>query len=360
MRARIPGLEELTDRDISRWRDLATCAVEPNVFFEPDFVLAARDGLGGRGVGLLVIEEEDRWIACLPVQRAASWRRLPVSTLGTWRHRYSFLGTPLVATDRVEPALRRLVDQGRRAGTGIVVLERVGADGIVWSTLEDDLGDRRSGGVCFERTERAALVRRPEPTYLAEMRPHRRRELNRQARGLERELNGPLMLRERAEEPGAYDDFLRLEAAGWKGRDRTALACDPAHASFFRAICSAYARVGRLQLLDLSIDGRTVAMKCNLVAGDIIFCFKIAYDERFAAYSPGLQLEVRTVDTFHARTEAAAMDSCADPHNDMINRLWPDRRSTATMLFPAEGILGWLPAQCARAAVAVHSRVRGV
>jgi len=358
MRARISELTELTDRDIALWRDLAARAVEPNVFFEPSFVLAARGGLGARGVGLLIVEDGDSWSACLPVYRAAHWRKLPVPVLATWRHKYAFLGTPLIEADGAEAALRLLVEHGRREATGLLALDWVGADGPVWSTLEDLLGRRGAEGVRFERMERAALVRRPEPTYLDEMRPHRRRELNRQARGLERELSGPLMLRERAEEPGAYDDFLRLEASGWKGRNGTALACDPGHASFFRTLCGGYARIGRLQLLDLSVDGRTVAMKCNLVAGGVVFCFKIAYDERYAAYSPGLQLERWTVDTFHARTEADAMDSCADPHNDMINRLWPDRRSIATLLLPAEGVFGWLSGHSAQAAATVHSRAR--
>ena len=158
-------------------------------------------------------------------------------------------------------------------------------------------------------------------------------------------------------EPGAYEDFMRLEAEGWKGRDGTALASNPGHASFFRTVCGSYARSGRLQLLDLSAAGSTVAMKCNLLAGDVVFCFKIAYDERYATYSPGLQLERRTIDTFHARTSAIAMDSSQTRHNDMINRLWPDRRSLATMLLPSEGALGWVSARSARAAVAVHRRV---
>jgi hypothetical protein len=32
-------LADLTARDVAAWRDLAARAVEPNPFFEPDFVL---------------------------------------------------------------------------------------------------------------------------------------------------------------------------------------------------------------------------------------------------------------------------------------------------------------------------------
>ena len=35
-------------------------------------------------------------------------------------------------------------------------------------------------------------------------------------------------------------------------------------------------------------------MKCNVLSGDAVFCFKIAHDETFARFSPGVQLELRT------------------------------------------------------------------
>ena len=46
---------------------------------------------------------------------------------------------------------------------------------------------------------------------------------------------------------------------------------------------------GRLQLLALTAGERTAALKCNLLAGDEVFCFKIAYDEAYARFSPGVQ-----------------------------------------------------------------------
>jgi CelD/BcsL family acetyltransferase involved in cellulose biosynthesis len=356
MPARILGLRQLTAADLGRWRALAAVAVEPNVFFEPEFVLAAQAGLETTGLGILVARDGERWIGCMPVRRTAHWRRLPLAALASWQHPYSFLSTPLIAADAVAPAVGSLIDQGRCAGTGLVVFERVGADGPVWATLDGALRERGAAAFGFQRMERASLVRRPEATYLDGMRPHRRRELNRLGRGLERELDGSLVVRDRAQDPDAYEDFLRLEASGWKGRDGTALACRGGHAAFFRAICAAYAREGRLQLLELSVGDRVVAMKCNLIAGGVVFCFKISYDETYAAYSPGLQLERQTIEVFHTQTEALSMDSCADPENDMINRLWPDRRSISTMVSSATGPFGRPSLELARVATKVHSR----
>ena len=74
-------------------------------------------------------------------------------------------------------------------------------------------------------------------------------------------------------------------------------------------------------------------MKCNLISGDAVFCFKSAYDERYASSSPGFQLEVRDMECFAAEGRSWA-DSCTDPHNSMINRLWPGRRTLANVLVP--------------------------
>jgi CelD/BcsL family acetyltransferase involved in cellulose biosynthesis len=105
-------------------------------------------------------------------------------------------------------------------------------------------------------------------------------------------------------------------------------------------MCREFADAGRLQLLELRGGGETLAMKCNLLAGDTIFCFKIAYEEKWASLSPGIQLELDMLKLFHEESEARFIDSCADANNSMINRLWPDRRSLVTQVLPGHGASG--------------------
>ena len=119
------------------------------------------------------------------------------------------------------------------------------------------------------------------------------------------------------------------------------LASDELHARFFLELCRDFAAQGRLQLLELRAGGRTLAMKCNIRAGDGLFYFKIAYDEEFARFSPGVQLEVEAVRLFHDDTDAQWIDSCADANNAMINRLWPDRRIVLTLVL-VKGARGML------------------
>ncbi len=213
----------------------------------------------------------------------------------------------------------------------------------------------------FEQFDRAALVRRAEPTYLEQtLAGHRRRELQRLGRGLEREAGGPVEVRDRSADATAVEDFIRLEESGWKGRERTALASNQSHAQFFRDLCSSFREAGRLQLYELSAGGRTVAFKCNLLAGSVVFCFKIAFNEEYARFSPGVQLEVAMAGLFHERTELTSMDSCAEPGNQMINRLWPDRRTITSVLVTADRPLGRAANYGVSTAAAVRRRVRSV
>jgi hypothetical protein len=143
---------------------------------------------------------------------------------------------------------------------------------------------------------------------------------------LSEELDASLEARDEAGSDTAISDFLALEAAGWKRDHGTAMASVEGHGEMFTRICHAFDELGRLQLLTLRAGEHILAAKCNIVAADGVFCFKIAFDENWSKFSPGVQLEAANVDFFHANPELAWMDSCAEPTNQMINRLWPDRR----------------------------------
>jgi CelD/BcsL family acetyltransferase involved in cellulose biosynthesis len=350
-------LNEVSPSDIERWRALAANAVDPNPFFEPDFVLAAARHLDEPGTSLLVVEGREGWLACLPVQRSRMYRLVPV--LRTWNHIYCFLGTPLIDAGAVPEAAHALLEGAVRQAPGSrVALELVTEDGPAGEAIRRAATNLRLTTLLGARTERAFLERRPAGDYLAHMRSHRRRELNRLGRRMAKELDGGLSVTDEAGSEAAVDRFLELERAGWKGRSDSALASAPAHEAFFRSVCTDFFAAGRLQLLSLSVDERSVAMKCNLIAGDGAFCFKIAYDEQLGAFSPGVQLERENVQVFHEQRSEGWQDSCADPENEMINRLWPDRRKLSTTLLAPRGVRSSLSQRALRAAKAIRTRDR--
>ncbi len=335
-----------SEQDLARWRELAARAIEPNPFFEPEYILPLARGLGQQAeVQLLVVLNADGWQACIPVHRASRWHRIPLRSLSTWRGHvlYGLLGTPLISPDDPSAALSTLLDGMRRTDprARFAGLDWIADDRALSEPLADALGSLSPAPLTFERYERAALHRRPEPTYVEEtLGSKRRRELRRQRRKLGEALDEEPRMLDSAGEDASYERFIALEGAGRLGERGTVVGADPGHVAFFKEMCRGFAELGRLQVLELQGADRVVAAKCNLLAGDTIFFFKIAYDEAWSSYSPGILLELDMLKFFHDESEANFMDSCADPNNAMINRLWPDRRPIATHALPADGLSG--------------------
>jgi len=347
------ALGSLSDLDLDRWRDLADHALEPNPFFEPELLLAARRHLGEREATLLVVEDLHAWRACLPVSRQ---RINGMAVTASWLHLYSFLGTPLLCGDAPDAAARMLLANGCEGNP--LSLRRLGADGPAAAALRLAAADLGLTTIFESRSDRALLRRRSDGSYLDAMRGHRRRELNRMGRALARELGAELEVVDETATPGAVEAFLELERSGWKGQRQTALASDDDHADFFTSICAALSEQGRLELLCLRAGDRRVAMKCNIYAGEGGFCFKIAYDEQLARFSPGVQLERENVRVFAENRHERWQDSCADQENTMINRLWPDRRPLTTVVLARPGPRATAFRHLVRAARTVRAKRR--
>ena len=84
-----------------------------------------------------------------------------------------------------------------------------------------------------------------------------------------------------------FQEFLRLEGAGWKGRAGGAISCAPAIVDFYRAALTRAASHGHLRMCALSLNGRRIAMEVALVADNRCYSPKIAYDESFSKFGPG-------------------------------------------------------------------------
>ena len=70
------------------------------------------------------------------------------------------------------------------------------------------------------------------------------------------------------------EEFMAMEAAGWKGKAGTAFAAVPGHAAFFREVCRAFARRDRLELWAMRCGDQTLAMTTMITRGRFRFAFR--------------------------------------------------------------------------------------
>ena len=320
------------------WRDLAAHASEPNPFAEIWFMRPAiKHLLTLSDVHMLTVWEGARLIGMMAVAPERSYGRQPISHLENWMHYHCFLGTPLMRLGSEAAFWQGALSALDDAPWAKNFLHLVGLDptGPVFAALQST----RQADI-VHRSERAMLATRLDRrAYLeANVRPKKRKELRRLRARLD-ELG--VVRFDRTGDGDGIDhwsaDYLALEASGWKGRERTALADDPATHAFFIEMLRGAADAGRLDMLRLAIDGRPIAMLINFVTPPGCFAFKIAFDEAFAKYSPGVLLKIQNLELLD-RADIAWTDSCAVEDHPMINSLWAERRTIVRVTIPLAGM----------------------
>ena len=330
-------------QDIS---DLAADATELNVFYEPAVLFPSLRHFGSDKHFLFVLvyrsdsDARDELCGFVPLEIRNRYRGLPIRAARLWDYLHLHTCSPLLRRGCEQQALEsflRWFDERRELS--LLDLSYVGAAGMFGKTLRECLRARAyAETVSYER----AFLRRKHSAdeYLAgTLRGVKRKELRRQLRRLGE--RGNLEFRDTGADTleQDIDEFLLLEKMGWKGREGTALACSEARSAFFREMArNAFAK-GQLMLLTMRLNGEAIAAKCNLLTGSGGYTFKIAFDESYADYSPGTQLEIECIRRIHHESRTEWLDSCAAPGHFMAERLWAERKAVQTVVI-ANGAFG--------------------
>lgn len=330
---RVYSSADLPEALLAEWQDLAKTASEPNAFAEPWFVRAGLDNLPGIGADprILAISDDLGLVGVIPLCVASRYGRLSVDHVENWRHHHDFLGIPLIRAGQEAmfwSALIRYLDAADWAPAFLHITGLV-EGGAVHRGLVGAAWEMRRQCHCVHRSQRAFLDSPlgAEAYYEGAVRKKKRKELGRLAKRLgdlgkirfERLAGGPDVAR-------WTDDYLRLEASGWKGEGGTALASAVETEAFFRSVIAAAAEAKRLQMIRMTLDGAPIAMLVNFLSAPGSFSFKIAYDQAYARYSPGVLLEIENLKILDD-PDIAWMDSCAVENHPMIDSLWRERRA---------------------------------
>lgn len=328
---------------VEAWRALAGRAVDPNVFYEPAFALAAAP-VFGRDVGAVLVwsGEAPRRLTGLFPARVATWRRgfLRPVTLG-WTHPFAPLGIPLVDRDQVGRTIAAWLDfiASHKALPKRVLLPFVPAESRFATALAAALAERDLPSALFAAHRRALLAPAGDRAgYLSRaLSGKKRKELSRQRRRLaEAGEVATVIVSDPEKVAAALEVFLAIEQSGWKGRGGTAAAQDPAIRRFMQQAVRGLAETGQAQVAELCAGVRPLAAGIFLRSGATGWFWKIAYDEEAARASPGVQLALDLTQAALGDASLAAVDSCATADHPMIDHLWRERLLVADLLFAAD------------------------
>jgi CelD/BcsL family acetyltransferase involved in cellulose biosynthesis len=332
-------LVPITAIEPAQWQALSDRAIEPNGYYLPGWELAVSAAARGRtdAQALRAFDNASaRLIGLMPV--VPLWRawRIPLPALAS-AHPYGTLCSPLLDRDMAADAAMGLLHQARLTGAHALILRDVALDGAAMISLTEAL--RRDGleprvlnshvRACLDATCDGDVLLRDA------LGSKKLKELRRQRHRLGG--HGPVAF-EIAHTPAeigpALDTFLQLEASGWKGRRGTALAQEAGDTAFIRRAVSSLADAGQCEIVTLRAGTTPVAAGIVLRHQDRAFFFKLGVDERFARYSPGVQLALELTRHLCADPAIASADSTAGADHPMINPIWRGRFTIGDVLIP--------------------------
>lgn len=338
--------------DAEAFADLCRRAEAPNLHMAPAAVAAALSfGISANDVVILAAQEEgdDRLLGLWALRRTRNLSSgfAPV------------LAAPLVSLYEVSsaPVLDRERAHDAAAALTLAILEApdlprvlklplLPMQGSVFAAIETALATTGSTIATFERWQRPMLI--PEPGDDAER--YLRRSLGQgykkrmqQHRQLEKAGTLAYQRQRGPDAISALEEFLTLEAAGWKGRSGTALTSLPGDSAYIRKIVENFAATDGIRIDLLRLDDQLIAGGLLLdLAGQAHF-LKIAYDEGKARLSPGRALAIEMLRADFAAGSPFRLDSGAGDRVDPSAYPWGERQEMANAIITLSGGSAALP-----------------
>ena len=340
--AHAPGsgaaLTPLAGVSAAQWRALSMRAAEPNGYYLPEWELAVNASARGRvdTDALGAWRDASSLIGLVPV--ISMWRayKIPLPALVS-ADPYGTLCTPLLDRDMAEEAVTGILQQARRAGAHALIFRATSLDGVAMKAFTDVLHRGGMQPVVLQSHVRACLDATGDADEMLReaLGAKKLKELRRQRNRLAE--HGAVhfdVARTPAEMTIAVETFLMLEASGWKGQRGTALSQHEGDAAFVRRATSALAETGQCEIVTLRAGETPVAAAIVLRHQDRAFYFKLGVDERFAKFSPGVQLTLELTRYLCADPAIRLVDSTAAPDHPMINPIWRGRLAIGDVLIP--------------------------
>jgi hypothetical protein len=347
------------------WRALSEDALVANPYFGYDALVSAHRHLRPDvDPAVILVWDGPDVVGVLPFVEQQHWRRIPVrlkTTAAPLGATVCDLHVPLLAPGRGSSVYTAILTEASSAARGVVlefpmhadVVEASGAlaeaaaaaDAVVERWWSGERGAVKGTGG-YHAFEGSMVV---DETALRGFSTARRKSLRRALHRLSG--LGAVEVGDRTNDAGALDDFIRLEAEGWKGdpaRGGQGVRTVPGGVEWLCELTRGARARGALAIIEMTIGGEIAWMGIEVRAGSRWFAVRDLYRERFpSAGSLGRAAELE----WFRRSGDPPFDSCINP------RLHPHAATAYPDGFPvATYVVGMGPA--GRAAVRVARSAR--
>jgi CelD/BcsL family acetyltransferase involved in cellulose biosynthesis len=333
---------EVVDHWADEWRNLCNAFADDQPFYRPEWIVAHiraftpkakivlfRVSVEGRLCLVLPLLEERALFCGLPVKRL----RAPVNGHSC---RFDGVRRSGPAGDLAVQALWEHLKS--LPGWDLLEFGGVPADGTVSAlALAAELDGFLTGQVPMSPNPYVPIP--SDSSSLGKLPLNGR--LRTQLRSIRRSLGGGRRLELRRTSNAdrvVLQQFYRLEAAGWKGVERTAIACSAQSLQFYDRIAQSAEKFGWLCLYLLELDGQPVAGHFGLSYKGRYFSPKVAYDENCKQWAPGHLMVEEILRDCAAR---GVQEYDITGQNDLWKRKWTDHtRGQCVQFIFSKGVSG--------------------
>ena len=302
-----------------------------NVFMHPAALKAAQ-AAGFADITMLLAWEHgaqpERLVGVWALQRLHITPLWP-SFLAAPPYSYAFLSNPVVDPDFTNEVIAAFFDAIEREHSlpKVIRLRYLDGSADTYPAITSALAARGAQALTLSERERPYVTRDFGLKKSGSTRKKLRQDWNRlSALGAVDIVND----RAPAAVQNAFETYLAMEAASWKGSRGTALLCDEEDATFTRRLIADLAAGGNASVALLKVDGRAIAAQVLLYCGTMAYTWKTAFDAEFAKFSPGALLVDKMTEQLFAEG-VEAIESCS-PEGGFMNQIWDGRRMSVDML----------------------------
>ncbi len=316
--------------------------MEPNIFFSARLLAPAMPRVEDKQVRFALIRDDNgmrsRLRLLMPFTVERPGFSVGASIIRTWANPFGPLGTPLVDAEDAAETIDNLFEVlARREAKlpSVLVLPDIRLSGR-FAQLAKAVAIARDLPVATTDTFKRPMLESylDGDRYLKlSVSAHHVREMRRQWRNLEK--LGTLtynVARQPEEVRLRMEEFLALEAKGWKGKKRSALINDRFRAAFAREAITNLAEIDAVRIHTVDLDGRAIASIIVFLMAGEAYTWKTAYDEGFSRHSPGKLLIMKLTDWHLDDANILRTDSCAVADHPIMSRMWEQREDMGSLV----------------------------
>ncbi len=332
--ANAPELEMLLDKYCDR-------SLENNLFFEKTFLAAAFGRMNRGETSLITLWETIDSVRHLRMYFPVIREQMGIPGKKVWRcwsHNFAPLGVPIVGEIDASEVLDRflqMMGQIKDSKYPALVFSDLPLNGTFAIRMREAFKNSNTSYCQIRLGQRAVLQRNmSSPANLTlEINSKMRRNYERQLRRLS-ELGDmalecvsgykDVILR--------FEEFMLLEAKGWKGHNGTSMHTIKQTAAFARQAVTEAAKDGNCAIYSIRLNGKSVASPVVLKSSGVYYPWKIAFDQDFSLYSPGALLLFKVSETIAAADDFVRADSLAGTRNKLVPPLWKQRMEMGAII----------------------------